>query len=357
MKRYQLYNIRKQYFQNEHKYCLSFWKDFDFSVFEKIMYIVRAGSNHNDEIYNDCIIMADTETSKERYKENCRNYVVAWTISIRAFDINIVTLYGHKPSEFVECVTRLHKRMMGNRTIIYWHNMSYDWVFLRKFIMKEWGTPDKQLNIKSHFPLFVNFNNGIIFKDALMLAQRSLEKWADDLDVEHKKAVGSWDYDKIRNQNDDFTSDELHYIENDTLAGVECLQKTKDILHKRIYSMPYTATGIPREAVRLIGKENGARDLFKRIVPEYNIQTILEKVFHGGYTHANRHFISITLNGHKNDYIICLDFSSSYPFSMLSEKYPMEKFAPLEKNVEPSFILRNAEKYAFIFKLILLITV
>lgn len=329
---------------------MTYWKDFDFSVFDKIMYICRAGNGHKGETYNDCIIMADTETSKERYKENCSNYVVAWTISIRAFDRNIVTLYGTKPSEFVECVTNMHGRMHGDKTIIYWHNMSYDWVFLRKFIMQKWGTPDKQLNIKSHFPLFINFNNGVIFKDALMLAQRKLEKWAEDLDVEHKKAVGCWDYDKVRNQNESFTHDELHYIENDTLAGVECLQKTMQTLHKHIYSIPYTATGIPREAVRTIGKEYHARDMFKRIVPDFFIQQMLEKVFHGGYTHANRFRISITVKGK----IICLDFGSSYPFVMLTEKYPMEKFAPLEENVTPDFIIRNAEQYAYIFKLIMM---
>lgn len=329
---------------------MAYWKDFDFSVFDKIMYICRAGNGHTGETYNDCIIMADTETSKEKYKINCRNYVVAWTISIRAFDTNIVTLYGTKPSEFVECIINMHNRLQGEKTIIYWFNMSYDWVFLRKFIMQKLGTPDKQLNIKPHFPLFINFNNGIILKDALMLAQRKLEKWAEDLDVEHKKAVGCWDYDKVRNQNEPFMLDELHYIENDTLSGVECLQKMMNSLHKHIYSMPYTATGIPREAVRTIGKEYHARDMFKRIVPDFFIQQMLEKVFHGGYTHANRFRISITVKGE----IICLDFGSSYPFVMLSEKYPMEKFAPLEENVTPDFIIRNAEQYAYIFKLIMM---
>lgn len=355
MKRYQLYNIRSEYFRDKHTYQLAFWKDFDFSVFDKIMYICRAGQGHAGESYNDCIIMADTETSKERYKETCSNYVVAWTISVRAFGSNIVTLYGHKPSEFVECVTKMHERMQGQKTIIYWFNMSYDWVFLRKFIMRKWGTPDKQLNIKAHFPLFINFNNGIIFKDALMLAQRKLEKWAEDLDVEHKKAVGFWDYDKVRNQeNEEFSAEELKYIENDTLAGVECIQKTKDALNKRIYSIPYTATGIPREAVRTIGKEFHARDLFKRIVPEFYVQQILEAVFHGGYTHANRHFISTTIRCNEGEYIKCKDFSSSYPFSMLAFKFPMERFAALERDVvDTDFIIRNSEKYAFIFKLIM----
>lgn len=348
MKRYQLYNKRKEYFQNEYEYQCAFWKEFDFDILKQIMYIARSGQGH-DEVYNDCIIMADTETSKEKYKCNCKNYVVAWTVSIRAFDCNIVTLYGHKPSEFVECIDKLQSTLAGDYTIIYWHHMAYDWVFIRKFIMRKWGTPDKQLNVKSHYPLFINFNNGIMFRDSLILAQRKLEKWAEDMDVEHKKEVGKWDYDKVRNQSDEFTAEELIYIEHDTLAGVECIQKTMDALHKHVYSMPYTATGIPREAVRSIGKEYGARDLFKRIVPAFYIQCILEDVYHGGYTHANRHYISRTEKG----LIICRDFNSSYPFVMLSEKYPMEKFAPLIRNVKPSYILKNAENYAFIFKLIM----
>ena len=350
MKRYEVYNIRKDFFQNKYEYECSDWHDFDFSYFDKIMYIRRAGHGHNEETYNDCIIMADTETSKEIYKENCRNYVVAWSISIRAFDTNIVTLYGHKPSEFIECINKMVLHFKGEKTIIYWHNMAYDWVFVRKFCMRSWGTPDKQLNVKSHYPLFINFNNGIIFKDSLILAQRKLEKWAEDMDVEHKKAVGSWDYDKVRNQSDQFIAAEIHYIENDTLAGVECIQKMLDSLNKHIYSMPYTATGIVREAVREIGKEYHIRDLFKRIVPEYYIQEILEKVYHGGFTHANRHYISRTVKGR----IICRDFNSSYPFSMIAFKYPMERFTPLGKVVPPAYILRNSENNAFIFKLIMM---
>ena len=351
MKRYQLYNKRKDFFENNHKYCCIFWKDFDFSIFDKIMYVRRSGQGH-DESFDDVIIMCDTETSKERKGEVCKNYVVAWTISIRAFDCNICTLYGSKPSEFVECIEEMRKHFQGDKTVLYWHNMSYDYTFLRKFMFRKWGTPDQQLNVKSHYPLFINFNNGIIMKDSLILAQRKLEKWAEDLDVEHKKAVGCWDYDKIRNQSDiaSITADELKYIENDTLAGVECIQKTMDILHKRIYSIPYTATGIPRERVREIGKENHARDLFKSIVPEFYIQEILEAVYHGGYTHANRHYISRTQTG----IIICLDFNSSYPYCLLSEKYPMERFKPLNKVCDVEYIIRNSEHYAFIFKLIML---
>ena len=350
MKRSYIYNKRREFFQNEYEYSLTYFKDFDYTIFDKIMYIGRAGQGHN-ETFDDVIIMFDTETSKETPGEVCKNYVVAWTLSVRAFNTNIVTLYGSRPSELVYTIDRMRSHFQGDKTVLYCHNLQYDWTFLRKFMFSKWGTPDKQLNTKSHYPLFIEFNNGVILKDSLILAQRKLEKWAEDLEVEHKKAVGKWNYEKIRNQEDvfKFNKNELKYIENDTLAGVECIQKTMDTLNKKIYSMPYTATGIPREAVRTIGKDNHARDMFKRIVPDYEIQQILEAVYHGGYTHANRHYISRTIKGT----IEAFDFNSSYPFVMLTEKYPVERFSP-SSNCKVEKIIRNSEKYAYIFKLILI---
>ena len=331
------------------KYQLVKWNEYKYRKLKNIMYVRRAGHADNDT-YNDCIIMADTETSKGVQKGIEENHVCAFTLSIRAYHQNIVTLYGTKPSDFVKMLKKLQLYMSGDKTIIYFHNLAYDWVFLRKFIMEAYGTPIKLLATKSHYPIYIEFATGLILKDSLILAQRSLEKWASDLDVEHKKAVGKWDYLKIRNQSDDnFSADELEYIEHDTLAGVECIDKLMIQLNKRIYSMPYTATGIPREEARKRGKDNRAREDFQRIAPkDYHTQLKLENVYHGGYTHANRHYIGVTIN----DDILAMDFTSSYPYCMLAFKYPMSEFRAFH-NCKVSDILDNKEKYAFIFKLIL----
>ena len=61
------------------------------------MYLKRAGQGHKGETYNDVIIMADTETSKETPGIQCKNYVVAWSISIRAFNSNIFAFYFFRP--------------------------------------------------------------------------------------------------------------------------------------------------------------------------------------------------------------------------------------------------------------------
>ena len=331
------------------KYQLVRWDRYKYRKLKNIMYIRRSGHADNDT-YSDCIIMADTETSKGVQKGIEENHVCAFTLSIRAYHQNIVTLYGTRPSDFVKMLQKLQLYLQGDKLIIYFHNLAYDWVFLRKFLMEVYGTPVKMLATKPHYPIYIEFASGIIIKDSLILAQRSLEKWANDLEVEHKKAVGKWDYLKIRNQCDDqFTPDELEYIEHDTLAGVECIDKLMMQLNKRIYSMPYTATGIPREEARKRGKSNRAREDFTRIVSKsYLTQQKLEAVYHGGFTHANRHYIGITID----DDIYGMDFTSSYPYCMLAFKYPMTEFKPF-KNCKVSDILDSIENYAFIFKLIL----
>lgn len=348
MTRKELKQIREKWIKNHVKYSLTEWDKFNYSILSNVMYERRKGRGNNDS-YNDIIIMADTETSKIKPGTVSDNMLVAWTISLRFFNMNIVTLYGHKPSEFISALKLILDNLQGNNTIIYFHNLAYDWVFLRQHLMSAFGLPHKQLNTKSHNPILIQWENGLILKDSLILAQRSLDKWAKDMGVDTQKALGSWDYDLIRDQNWTFTADELTYIEHDTLAGVECLQVTQNALNKRLYAMPYTATGIPREEVRNRGADYHANDLFKRIVCDFKQQMTLEFVYHGGYTHANRHYINTRIDG----LIQCKDFASSYPFVMLSEKYPMEKFTAF-KNCDINFILRNKSEYAYMFKLIMI---
>lgn len=351
--------IQKAYKQTiwEHNYQFCHYKQFNYKLLRFIWYLNTAGQGDRTT-YNDVIIMADTETSKkkpdeynpkakkQKYKTG-RNHVVCWTVSIRAYHHNICTLYGRKPSTLIETLQRIHDNMNGAKTVVYFHNLSYDHIFLRKFAYRLYGNPIKQLNTKSQYPVSIEYANGIIIKDSLILAQRKLEKWADDLDVEHKKAVGKWDYDKIRNQNTPLNPDECEYIEHDTLAGVECLDKTLEALKKKIYSIPLTATGIPREQTRKRGG-NKARDMFQKLAPTLEQYHKLCEIFHGGYTHGNRHYIDTLINWAP---VRCFDFTSSYPYIMCAFKFPMEKFTPIE-NCQAKDILAEMNDYAFMFKFI-----
>ena len=371
----EVYEIKRKYIEKYNQYSMCHYTQFNYDILSKaILKRYKAGRGDNKTTYNDIIIMCDTETSKSAenttyYKKKSitdkdgnetikniltynpvENYVVAWTISMRAFEMNIVTLYGNTPDEFCDCLELIQNALPGEETYFYWHNMAYDWVFVRKHMFKKFGHPDKQLNTKSHNPIMIRWENShIVFRDSLILSQRSLEKWADDLNVAHKKAVGKWDYNAIRQQKGYFTRNELDYIECDTLAGVECINETMNALHKHIYSMPYTATGIPREEVRKIGKKHGARRSFLSMALDYDEYIKSTKVYHGGYTHANRYKIDEQITKVQTT---CYDFSSSYPAVMLTEKYPMEHFMQYE-DCSMIDIIKMSDNCAFMFKLIM----
>ena len=340
------YKRKQKALERDYPYKMTYWEDFDFENLGKHIDVKTRGG-HKGVTYNDIIIMADTETSKKPLQKE-DNHIVAWSICLRAFHYNIATLWGQNPYHFIEMLDRLRKTLTGHDIYLYFHNAGYDLTFLRKFLYEKFGTPENQLNIRPYYPLFVKFANGIIIKDSLILAARGLERWAKDMNVEHQKAMGKWDYNKYRNQSDILTDDELLYIENDVRAGVECIDATLAALKKNISSIPYTNTGIIRDVMRKIGKKYHAHDLYVKLAPNWRVQQILETVFHGGYTHANRY---CTVRGVNHGIYsgTCYDISSSYPFCILAYKYPMESFFSIERVYDNlDAIKKNAENYAFL---------
>ena len=344
---------------SEEGYVLSFWEDFNFDRLLDIPARKKKGRG-SETTYSDCIIMADTETSRKTNTPTCeeehRNHICAWSIAIRSLGINICTLWGKKPSDMMTCIRRIKEKLRADEVFIYFHNMSYDWIFLRKFFFSSFGWPKDQLNTKPLYPVIIRFENGLTLKDSLILSQRSLEKWAKDMNVDHQKAVGKWDYDLIRDcdtwEPDD---DELLYISNDVLAGVECIDRTLDVLKKTIRSIPLTSTGIPRGEARAIGKKNKAHEWYLKCMDEhYENQLIKELCFHGGYTHENRFAKGVTF---PNDvpYLHwlpkCKDFSSSYPFEVLANMFPSGRFWKMDSKMTPEKIIKDSKTDAFIIRI------
>ena len=337
-----------------------YWEDFDYSILKYIQ--IRQRQGRSKSTYADCIIMADTETSKKtldpKTDADNHNHVCAWSIAFRAYGMNLAVLWGKKPSDFPRMLRRVLEYIGCDEVKVFFHNLSYDWIFLRKFMMREFGKPKNQLNVKPLYPLSIRFDCGLHLLDSLLLAQRSLQKWCEDMNVEHQKAVGSWDYDLIRDQKTwNPTDDELLYICNDVLGGVECIDATLRTLHKTLGSLPMTATGIVRTECREAGRKYHAWDWATKILPlNYEEIQLQEKIYHGGYTHGNRNANTLIwpnkIDPTPSQITSCLDFASSYPFLVITEKMPMERFwSPGRESYDPSYIFDNMEEYAFIFKI------
>lgn len=321
------------------------WNEFDYSILKNIKGKKRP--TKYSKVYADCLASADTETSKINPEIIGENMVVCWSFAILIQnEINVV--YGRKPTEFCQFLHKCCDYLENKVLIVYFHNLAYDYVFLRKFLYQEFGTPTHELATKPHYPIQVSFKC-FELRDSLILAQRNLEKWANDMAVDHRKASGSWDYEKIRNQHSPISANELIYISNDVIALVECLEKTCKELGRPYFNLPMTATGIPRYDVQKLGRANhGRRSYLKECIDDLELYQLCEQTYSGGYTHANRHIVGWLINGE----IQCFDFGSSYPARLLYSKYPRGKFFEIPiKNIDT--ILKQSDSYAFLIKLIL----
>ena len=123
--------------------------------------------------------------------------------------------------------------------------------------------------------------------------------------------MGAWDYSKYRNQSDELTELEKLYIQNDVLAGVECLDTLCERLKKHVYTMPYTATGVPRDDTRKIARKYHAHQTFIKCSNEWQVQMMLEMLYHGGYTHCDK-----GIAGWLQSWAECFDFTSSAESSL-----------------------------------------
>ena len=166
--------------------------------------------------------------------------------------------------------------------------------------------------------------------------------------------VGDLDYTKPRHQFTPLTDEEIRYCINDVLV-VSCYIQECIWQEKYICNIPLTATGYCRRYVRheclYSGGKQGKRAQYDKYHSKMLSLTIegpdeysqLKRAFQGGFTHANALYSSWVLN--KVDSI---DFTSSYPYCLLSEEYPMSKGRLVDLH-SPEELDNYLQKYCCIF--------
>lgn len=216
------------------------------------------------------------------------------------------------------------------RLCIYIHNFGYEFQFLRKLI--HW---DKCFFTEPRKPLFC-VSDGLEFRDSLKLSGgKSLAKIGDELREfpNLHKAVGNLDYDLIRGPTTPLTPEEVYYCEMDVrVLNAYIWEKMQDE-GNNIAKIPYTNTGYVRRFVRNACFRQ--RD-YRRIIGELTLTPIVYKLlteaFSGGFTHANAHYVDKVL---KN--VGSFDKRSSYPSVMVTEKFPMGRFRPVNWTNQEDF--------------------
>ena len=234
------------------------------------------------------------------------------------FGINGIVYYGRTWEELKGFLIRLENWGTDCKKYVFVHNLAYEFQFLRNiFNMKNVFARKSRKPIKFELE---DFN--IEFRCSYMMSNCSLEKLADVYKLDVKKLVGNLDYSLMRNSKTELTEKELAYCENDCLVVYKYIEKELET-YETMKSLPLTSTGhVRKELKSKIEKDYSYINKVRRSVNiDGHVYNLLIDAFAGGYTHANWIYADEVIKN-VNSY----DFTSSYPYVMLTEKYPSSEF-------------------------------
>lgn len=269
------------------------------------------------------------------------------------FGINGYCIIGRTWDDFTLMLSQV-ARILGlnkdKRIIIYIHNLSYEFQFIRE--MFEW---EKVFSIDLRKPIYCITVNGIEFRCSYLLSGYSLAKLGDQLHTyKCEKLVGDLDYSLLRHTTTPLTKKELGYCVND-ICVVMCYIEELIEQYKGITRLPITKTGFVRKYCRSVCLKT--KDENGKTVPNWEyidkIHSLeitgieefqmLQRAFSGGFTHANAKYTDEVIEN-----VDSYDFTSSYPYVMVSEKFPMSTgvFVPVKSMKQFDFL---TSKYCCIF--------
>lgn len=224
--------------------------------------------------------------------------------------------------------------MLNGTFYIYIHNASYEFQFLRN-ILDDMTVFAR----KKRKPIKFNWRH-IEFRCSYMLTRLSLDAWACEKNLSVQKLVGMYDYSKLRTPYTSLTALERDYGYYDVLVGVAGLEEYRE-RYKHVKDIPLTQTScIRKEVNKVLQNDFKAR---KRVATmtdiSFDTYSFLVDCFVGGYTHANNIYADRVIEN-----LWDFDISSSYPWAMLSEKFPL---TPFIKSNNPYRYMQHTETYAY----------
>ena len=269
------------------------------------------------------------------------------------FGIFGTVIIGRTWEEYVTMINKLCRLLDlsdKRRLLCYCHNLSFEFQFMRK-----WFTWDKVFAIDNHKPIYAKCTNGIEYRCSMLLSGYSLENLAKNLQQYNiKKLVGDLDYSLIRHSKTPLTDAEIGYCVNDVKIVMAYIAETIE-RDGDIGRIPLTKTGYVRNYCRnacfytrgIPRKEDYKRLRYLKIMKRLRLTADeykqLKRAFQGGFTHANP-FAS----GKVYYDITSFDFTSSYPFVMLSEQFPMSASERIE-NITMEEFTKSLNLYCCLF--------
>lgn len=234
------------------------------------------------------------------------------------FSINEQVYYGRTWDELKAFMLRIEYWATGKKKFVFVHNLAYEFQFMRNaFKFKNVFARKSRKTLKFELQEF-NFE----FRCSYMMSNSSLEKLPKIYQLPIEKKVGNLDYSILRNNKTVISEKELEYCENDCLVIYHYILKELET-YETIKNIPLTSTGHVRKELKdLIQNDYSYRNKVRRSVNvDGHVYNLLISAFAGGYTHANWIYADEIIEN-----VDSYDFTSSYPYVMVTHKFPATEF-------------------------------
>lgn len=277
----------------------------------------------------------DIETSDFYYNngENYETFMYIWQVCIED-DV----IFGRTWGDFIHFLKYVYKklRLKKEKIVIYVHNLSYEWQFMKMFF--NW---ENVFAMGEHTILKCSTDK-FEFRCSYKLSNMSLEKYMENTEkCEYMKATGDLDYSKFRTPNTLLTPIEYGYCYNDVAGLWQCVNHNLE--EDTLSSIPLTSTGyVRRDCRNAMRKNKKNRTIFQKSRLTLKQYDMMIEAFRGGNTASNRYYTNRII-----DMVFSYDISSSYPYVLMAYKYPTGKFmyASIESRDE---LLSYNQRYATI---------
>lgn len=228
-----------------------------------------------------------------------------------------------------------------HKAIIFVQNLAYEYQFIHtqipieKIFARE---ARKVISIECG-----DYLDGFKFECTYSISGKSLEKLAKDTkSCPVLKMAGDLDYDKFRTKKTILSDEEFVYCVNDVLI---IDYYVRDLINnettKCVGNIPITKTGfVRRDARNTFGRDKEYRKFYnkQKLTAEQFIMYV--KAYRGGDTHANGLWC-----GERIEDVYSFDITSSYPFRIVAEQFPLSEPVTIENpTIEHFNYLINNDK-------------
>ena len=249
--------------------------------------------------------------------------------------INYQVEYYHSTNPILSLIEFLKNLKTDEKEyVIYCHNLGYEFTFINrelqgngltsKTTIDDYGFPKgKCVFVKSHNPIQIVFDElpNFTFKDSLALFSKSIKTLGKNLDLPKLP----YNYDVYREPGKPLEPHDFLYNQRDNEIVFYSIynQFFKNNPEQQLSKIPLTFTGITRK--RLFEHYKKQTNQIRTTVNDkyysirsYDFYRFIRRSYTGGLATTNP-----TLLGQFNEKSLAIDYTSSYPFEMVSKYFPL----------------------------------